>query len=251
MDFILQNTGHKINFTLVPAPSPEYRNISAGWGKNTWNDHKKIIDTLCADNKTTDILFIGNCITQGWGSKKRRIWGAGTKASEKYFKDLKIINAGISGDRVEHVLWRVRHLKSGANFKPRYIVLTVGVNNFFGTYTGSEIAKGIIHLTQTIARKFADSKIVLFGPLPTGLKKESAKRAKYNRIHENLATFKHENVLYYNALSDFTDQEHKLNMEFYAPDGIHLKPAGYEKWAEIILKKIAPQNPMSKNKLSS
>ena len=45
-----------------------------------------------------DLLFIGDSITQGWNDNA--VW-------KKYYGERKAMNAGIGGDRTQHVLWRL------------------------------------------------------------------------------------------------------------------------------------------------
>ena len=237
VDFILANIGRKINFSLIPTPSPEYRNISAGWGQNKWIDQHKRINYLCDSIKKPDIFFIGNSITQGWGDSCRGVWGAGDRIAKKYFENMQIINAGISGDRVEHILWRISNMYFDSEFKPKNIILTVGVNNFQSN-TAEEIAQGIIHLNNKISVKFPLSKLILLGPLPAGLEHRSTIREKYNTIHQILKNTPLKNTIYYNCIYDFTDSKNNLQKNYYADDGIHLQEKGYQKWAELILKLI-------------
>lgn len=43
--------------------------------------------------------MIGDSITHGWENQGKGVW-------DKYYKDRKAINLGLSGDRTDHVLWR-------------------------------------------------------------------------------------------------------------------------------------------------
>src|SRR5947208_11036611 len=49
-----------------------------------------------------DLLFVGDSITDGWRSTGKSVW-------DKAFAPLKAANFGISGDRTEHVIWRLRN----------------------------------------------------------------------------------------------------------------------------------------------
>src|SRR5262249_55639350 len=49
-----------------------------------------------------DLLFIGDSITQGWESNGKAIW-------EKTYGQRRAVNLGFSGDRTEHVLYRLDH----------------------------------------------------------------------------------------------------------------------------------------------
>ncbi len=51
---------------------------------------------------TAELVFLGDSITQGWDGKGKEVWA-------KYYGQRKAANFGISGDRTEHVLWRMDH----------------------------------------------------------------------------------------------------------------------------------------------
>ena len=49
-----------------------------------------------------DLLMIGDSITHGWERTGSAVW-------DQYYADRKAVNLGFSGDRTEHVLWRLEH----------------------------------------------------------------------------------------------------------------------------------------------
>ena len=73
-----------------------------------------------------DLIFIGDSITQGWENSGKAAW------SEAYGKR-NAVNLGISGDRTQHVLWR---LDNGniEGIKPKLAVIMIGTNNS-GTFS--------------------------------------------------------------------------------------------------------------------
>lgn len=239
VDFALGATNQKTNFAVVPSPSAEYRS-GAGWKKGKgWWAQANDIDSLCQNSGKVDLLFIGNSITQGWGGNRPNVtYFPGKRAAETHFKDLKIIGGGISGDRTQHILWRLQN-GSYEKANPTTVVLAIGVNNF-GDNIASEIVDGIKKVVTLARQKFASStKIMLFGPLPTGIDPQSDRRKKYNQIHEQIKSLgKLKNVSYHNALSEFIDENNKLNTLYYSGDGIHLKPEGYMVWGKYIRNEI-------------
>ena len=67
------------------------------------------------------IAFLGDSITHGWESRGAKVW-AENFASGPY----KALNCGISGDRTEHLLWRLQNGQL-ADLKPKaFIVLKPG-----------------------------------------------------------------------------------------------------------------------------
>lgn len=235
VDFILRATNQKVNFAAIPSPSAEYRS-AAGWieGKDWWAQAKDI-DSLCKATKETDLLLIGNSISQGWGGNRPNVtYAPGKEAAALYFKDLNWIGAGISGDRTQHVLYRIKNGNYEAA-NPKVVVLAIGVNNF-GENTAEEIAGGIQKILMIAKEKFAPStKVILLGPLPTGLNPKTDRRVKYNKIHsliKNLGDQK--TIYYYNVIDEFSDNNGFLRADLYAKDGIHLLPEGYKVLGRII-----------------
>ncbi|MEQ6120102.1 GDSL-type esterase/lipase family protein [Reichenbachiella sp. MALMAid0571] len=234
VDFILRVTDNKINFATIAAPGAEYRS-AAGWkeGKDWWAQMEDI-DSLCRNSGKIDLLLIGNSITQGWGgSRTLTTYKPGKEAADTYFKKLKWISAGISGDRTQHIAWRLQNGHYEA-CKPKFVVLAIGVNNF-GDNTAEEIAKGIEMDLTIIEAKFPKSAILLLGPLPTGLDKDSNQRKKYNEVHQLIAGLgENKKVNYSNLIELFSNEDGSLSLDYYGNDGIHLKPDGYKVWAKYI-----------------
>lgn len=238
VDFILRATGNKPNFAAIPSPGSEYRS-AAGWkkGKDWWSQ-KEDIENSCSKHPKLDLLLLGNSITQGWGGHREYVsYAPGKKAADTYFQNINWVNGGISGDRAEHIGYRVLH----GNYhkaNPRYVALTIGVNNF-PMNTANEIAEGIINTVSIIQERFPESTILLFGPLPTGIEKNSIRRKKYHEIHrliQPLSTMK--NLSYHPVEHLFVDEKGNLDLKLYGGDGIHLHPEGYEVWANYISKII-------------
>ncbi|WP_227020975.1 GDSL-type esterase/lipase family protein [Arenibacter algicola] len=235
VDFILSATHQKVNFAQIPAPSAEFRS-AAGWkeGKDWWAQANDI-DSLCLASKEIDLLLIGNSITQGWGGNRPNVtYAPGREAAELYFKDLNWVGAGISGDRTQHLLYRLNNGNYEAA-RPKMVVLAIGVNNF-GDNSAEEIANGIMTVLEVTKKKFSpQTKIMLFGPLPTGLDPSTYRRKKYNKIHDlikHLGNVK--NVFYYNLINEFSDEKGFLKPDLFSQDGIHLLPEGYKVWGKFI-----------------
>ncbi|WP_117883631.1 GDSL-type esterase/lipase family protein [Aureibaculum luteum] len=239
VDFILRATDQKVSFVTIPSPSAEYRS-AAGWTNGTdWWAQAHDIDSVVQTLKNIDVLVIGNSITQSWGSSGNRNYinsNTGTEAAKTYFKDITWMNAGISGDRTQHVLWRIEK-GNYENANPKMVVVTIGVNNFRDN-NAFEIFEGIEKLIALTRTKFKKSKIVVLGPLPTGIDPTQKTRQKYNSVHKLLSAFKTPNkVKYYNLISLFIDEKGFLNEDYFSGDGIHLKPEGYAIWGKFIKEK--------------
>jgi len=203
--------------TITPVPR------DAGWMKRhqSFNERAKQGDV--------DLIFLGDSITQGWEGNAP-IW-------KKYYGGRKAMNAGIGGDRTQHVLWR---LDNGniEGIKPKLAVIMIGTNNSGGN-TSEEIAAGIKAIVAKLREKLPETKILLLGIFPRGEKPDSKQRLvniKANEMAKSVADEK--NVFYLDIGDKFLAADGTLGKDIM-PDYLHLSPAGYEIWAKSIEPKVA------------
>lgn len=236
VDFILRATGHKTNFAIVPAPGNEYRE-GAGWKNGLdWHGVFNEINTTCDSLGSADIVFFGNSITQGIGGIGRSLsYAPGDSAFSRAFGAYRWMNLGISGDRTQHVLWRVKH-GTWANLRPRLIVLAIGVNNF-PTDTGEEVVGGIKAIVRELRARAPQATILLAGPLPAG-QPGSPLRRKFEAVHRLL---KDDGTSMVQSGVPFLllGSDGLLDPSVFSPDGIHLLPGGYSRWARLLSEEIA------------
>ena len=176
-----------------------------------------------------DLLFLGDSITDGWAKAGAKIW------AERY-APLKAANFGISGDRTENVLWR---LKNGnlTGIKPKVVVLMIGTNNNMFN-SAPQIAEGITAIVQEIRAQSPASKILLLSVFPRGEKPADAWRIKVADVNQIIAKL--------------DDGAHVIFLDFGAkflqPDGVtskdllgdlvHPTTAGYQIWADAMQPKL-------------
>ena len=86
-----------------------------------------------AKGADVDLLFIGDSITHGWENKGRELWA-------KYYAPRNAFNIGYSGDRTQHVLWRLENGEM-KGMKPKVAVIMIGTNN-----TGHSMQLSLIHI---------------------------------------------------------------------------------------------------------
>jgi lysophospholipase L1-like esterase len=233
VDFILKSTGYKTKFSIIPTPSAEYRS-AAGWKEGTdwWVQHEEINQLLKAEKKL-DIIFLGNSITQGIGGNRPSVtYKAGKPYFEKAFNEFHWVVAGISGDRTQHILWRLQNVNY-ASSKPKLLVLTIGVNNF-NEDSGEETADGIKLILDWLQANMPETKVLLIGPLPTGLHPNSSNRIKYDMVHSIIKNYTSAQVTYLPLTKYFIKQDGELDTNYCSGDGIHLIEPGYELWAKLL-----------------
>ena len=176
----------------------------------------------------TDLVFLGDSITAGWGGKKE-IW-------DKAFGMYRPANFGIGGDRTQHVLWRITNGELDG-IKPKAAVLMIGTNNS-GSDPADGIAKGVTKIVESIRAKLPDTKILLLAVFPRG-EKPNPQREKLKEVNTTIAKLDDGKSVFYLDIGDkFLQPDGTLTKEVM-PDFLHLSTKGYQIWADSIAAKLA------------
>ncbi len=170
-----------------------------------------------------DILFVGDSITDGW--RNRQLW------KERYVP-LKAADFGISGDRTEHVLWRLQNGELDG-IKPKVIVLMIGTNNA-GKNSTPEIVESITAIVKEFRARLPESKILLLGVFPRDAQPGTPNRVKIKEINSSIAKLddgKH--VKYLDIGDKFLEPDGTMSKEIM-PDFLHPNDRGYQIWADAM-----------------
>ncbi len=199
-------------------------NVNSGFA----TAHERFVKV--AQEGTAELVFLGDSITAGWGSKKN-IW-------ETAFGQYKPANFGIGGDRTQHVLWRITNGELDG-IKPKAVVLMIGTNNS-GTDSSDGIANGIKVIVETIRKKQPQAKILLLAVFPRGEKvSPNPGRDKLNQVNATIAKMDDgKNIHFLDIGSKFLQPDGSLTKDIM-PDFLHLSGAGYQIWADAISPKLA------------
>ena len=169
------------------------------------------------------VLFLGDSITEGWGGAKD-VW-------EAHFGKDDPANFGISGDRTQHVLWRIANGELDG-IKPRVLVLMIGTNNI-GNPT-EEILRGDLAIVNEIHKKLPKTKLLLLGIFPRGREASDPAREKIKMVNNALSKLdRKKNVRYLDIGDKFLDAMGTLPPDIM-PDALHPNHKGYEIWADAI-----------------
>ena len=179
-----------------------------------------------------DVVFLGDSITHGWETAGKDVWAANF-AEGPY----KALNCGISGDRTEHVLWRLDHGQL-AGLAPKAIVLMIGTNNTGHREACHESPLDTILGIQSILdrlRTGCPSATVILHPIfPRGATTNDPMRVRndvVNAVIEKLADGKR--VLWCDFNSRLLTADGTLERTM-AKDLLHPGAAGYEIWASAL-----------------
>ena len=192
-----------------------------------WQDRAKLLDQRVKDNPDTQLLFIGDSITQGWEGD------GGKEAWAKHYDKRKAVNLGIGGDRTQHVLWRLENAPL-EGVKPKAAVVMIGTNNSNGEdNTPGQIAEGIEAIVKKLRERLPNTKILLVPIFPRG-ENPNPQRGKILQANQIIQKeVDGENVLWVDFGHKFLNEHGQIPREIM-PDYLHLSKKGYEMWAESL-----------------
>lgn len=212
-----------------PAVTPVPRD---GW----WTErHQAILEQL--PQKNPKVIFIGDSITHGWEKKGKAVW-------DEYYSSYDALNLGYSGDRTEHVLWRLQNGEIDG-IQPKLAVLMIGTNNAAREqYSAEQIADGIRAIVCMLREKLPRTKILILAIFPRGSDEQRkdktqdatynplwAKNDQVNRMISKLADGR--NVFYLDINKAFLNEQGVLTRQVM-PDLLHPEEKGYQIWAEAM-----------------
>lgn len=203
----------------------------AGWVKR----HEGFV--AIAKRGSVDLLFLGDSITDAWGGEGHGAKANGAKIFEKDFLPLKAANFGISGDRTQHVLWRLQNGEL-SGIQPKVLMLMIGTNNA-GSNTAAEIADGIVAVVKEIHQRSPKTKVLLLGVFPRG-EKPNAIRDKLKEVNKIVAKLDDggKTVRYLDIGDKFLSDDGTISKGIM-PDALHLSEKGYQIWADAVKGPIA------------
>lgn len=234
---VLRATGFAAMPSATPARSAEYRE-GAGYAAGSWSAEVARMRELVAA-RPVPVAFLGDSITQGLtGVVDRFAVAGGERAFDRAFGDVGAVSLGLSGDRTEHVLWRVTHGALAA-FDPRVIVLQVGVNNVnVARHTAPEVAAGIAAVLDALRTHEPQARVVVCGPFPTGAA-GSPERATIDALHALLpALAEGDRVRLLDLRSLFVDAQGAPTARL-ANDLVHVTEAGRAAWLAAVAPVVA------------
>lgn len=219
------------NTAIAPAPR------EAGWVKR----HEGFVEI--AKQGGVDVLFLGDSITDFWRRDDPK--SGGKKVWDANYASLRAANFGISGDRTQHVLWRLQNGELDG-IKPKIVVLMIGTNNtgferdkVTPRNTTAETVEGVTTIVQTLRTKLPQTKVLLLAIFPRGEKPDDPQRQQVNEVNAALAKIADgKTVRYLDIGPKFLAADGTLPKEIM-PDFLHPGEKGYEIWAEAIRQPLA------------
>ena len=233
----LENVTTTVTYDSVSIPTwrmpVEGRIISARpeprWHKKAWLQRHEAMNER-ARQGNVDLLMIGDSITHWWDKAGKSVW-------DEYYGKRNAVNLAISGDRTEHVLWR---LENGniESISPRLAVLMIGTNNHMSSpphYTADDIRL----IVRLLRRRLPSTKVLVLGIFPRGGSDDDGARQINMKVNNFIRDLPDEfkMVAYLNINKAFLNGR-RLRQDLI-PDGTHPNEKGYAAWAKAMEPTIA------------
>lgn len=180
-----------------------------------------------------DIVFLGDSITMMWRSQSG--FEGGTPVWAEYYAPRKAGNFGISGDRTEHILWRITEGGDLDGLNPKVLVLLIGINNRIKNDTPpADVAAGITTIVNYLKQKLPNTKILLLGLFPCWEKPDNPARQWVQDVNALIMPLGDRQRVWTLDLGDrFVEPDGTISKEKLR-DLLHLSEKGYRIWAEAM-----------------
>ena len=191
-----------------------------GWFKNLW-ERKRSGWAKKVEQDQRALVFLGDSITQGWGSNMGNS-----------FPELKVANRGISGDTTRGVLIRMQGDVLALN--PKGVVILIGTNDLEENASPEVIAGNLKLIIAKLKKHNPKMPIILCNTFPSS----ASKRRPADKIKDM-------NKLYFAAVKGdpqvtvldtwllFADDKGDAKKPEF-PDLLHPNKLGYAKWASAL-----------------
>lgn len=213
----------------IKALQPEVQ--TAAWAVKWWQPrHEQKLKDL-KEQKTVDLLMIGDSITHSWENAGKPVW-------DKYYAPRNAFNIGFSGDRTEQVLWRFDHGEIDG-IDPKLAIIMIGTNN-----TGhrqddpAHTAAGIQAIVKRLRKKLPSTKVLLLAIFPRGAQAGDRLRKINDAINEKISKLADDKHVFYLDINRKFLQDDGTLSKSIMPDLLHPNREGYELWAKAMEPKI-------------
>lgn len=219
-----------VTLCLIAFAVPAWSNSAVEPEKRTGRSYKRFLElNERIAERSPRVIFVGDSITHFWEVTGHELW-------THYVAPFDAVNLGISGDRTEHVIWRLQNGNIDG-IQPEAAVVMIGTNNLVRN-TAVEIAKGIVEIVDILHARFPEMEILLYAIFPrANLGAEFIDKIPV--INSMLAEHPWpEQVRYRDIGEQFLDENGAVQREIMF-DHLHLTRRAYKVWAEHLHEELS------------
>ncbi len=232
-----------------------------------WQQRQAAIEARVADAgslRAVKLVFVGDSITDFWllgddpwipgRMHGRVVWDESFGGAVPQNLAL---NIGISGDRTEHLLYRILPKAQGglgqldaAQLAPEFFVLMVGINNSYAPEmpVADSVFEGVLAVMRSLHARKPGARILLQSILPTS--EPSRDAAVVNPVNQRLAALATSPefagfTTWLNLYPSFVDAQGRQDARLFV-DGLHPSEAGYRIWRDRLVPALASARAMAR-----
>ena len=200
-------------FTLAPVAEPAPR--TASWAVHRFEQINAAVKT-----EPHRVLFLGDSITERFPHDAPEVW-------RQHMAPRGVLDAGVSGDRTEHLLWRMQH-GNLAGPRPKAAIMLIGTNDL--TNGGDPrppavVAEGIRADLAYLRQELPQTRVLLLGLWPRADVPRLAPRVPaVNRLIQGCGDGR--DVVYADIGGVLLDPDGRLSRAV-SPDLLHFSERGY------------------------
>lgn len=225
-----------------------------------WQQRQAAIEaqvTDAASLRAVKLVFVGDSITDFWllgddpwipgRMHGRRVWDEsfGGAVPENL-----ALNIGISGDRTEHLLFRILPKSQGGlgqldadALAPEFFVLMVGINNSYAAEmpVADSVFEGVLAVMRSLHARKPGARLLLQSILPTS--EPSRDDTVVKPVNERLAALARSTefaafTTWLDLFPAFVDAQGKQDPRLFV-DGLHPSEEGYRVWRDRLVPALA------------
>lgn len=173
-------------------------------------------------------------VTAFYGSSSIRLW----ESLHDDFPGVRLVNLGFGGSTLEACAHYFERLVG--RVKPKAIVLYAGDNDLASGHRPERVVASFARLVEQLDREHAEIPFTFISikPSPARWVLRSWIREANAKIADITAA--RSRSYYVDVYEPMLTAEGKPRPELYVEDGLHLSPAGYQLWTEILLRQPNP-----------
>lgn len=225
-----------------------------------WQQRQAAIAAQVADVaslRAVKLVFVGDSITDFWllgddpwipgRMHGRRIWDESFGGAVPQNLAL---NIGISGDRTEHLLFRILPKAQGGlgqldapELAPEFFVLMIGINNSYAPEmpVADSVFEGVLAVMRSLHARKPGARIILQSILPTS--EPSRDDAVVRPVNLRLAALARSTefaafTTWLDLYPAFVDAQGRQDPRLFV-DGLHPSEAGYRAWRDRLVPALA------------
>jgi lysophospholipase L1-like esterase len=165
------------------------------------------------------VLFLGNSLTERFQTDAPELW-------QQHMMPRGVLNAGVSGDRTEHLLWRLQHGNLDGP-PPAAVVVLIGTNDLGYDRPPEIVAEGIRADLLYLRQRLPHARIGLLGLWPRGMWPDAPLRGAILRVNRLIRNCGDDRMVFYADIGGvLLDRDGRLTPEI-SPDRTHFSARGY------------------------